>query len=85
MGDLRAQFRCARLIAQCGELSGEGRRCLVAEDGMVPLCVVDVGPYCRGLAGVVDAKNSVSLSSPSRIRPLKASQCPPCMGFPGAM
>lgn len=50
------RFRCAKLIAQYGELGGKDRRDLVSKGGMGPLGIVDVGPAGHGFAGVVDAK-----------------------------
>jgi len=50
------RFRCAKLIAHCGELGGKDRRGLVAEGRMGPLGVVGFGPAGHGLAGMVDAE-----------------------------
>jgi len=50
------RFGRAKLIAHCGELGSKGRRGLIAEGGMRPLSVVDVGPAGHGVAGVVDAE-----------------------------
>jgi hypothetical protein len=47
--------------------------------------VVIIGPIGDAGSGVIEAENRVSLRSSSRIRPLKLSQNPFCMGLPGAM
>ena len=59
---------------------GSGSRSMSAAGG-----VVVFGPGGELLAGVVEVKNRVSLSSSSRIRPLKLSTEPFWVGLPGAI
>ena len=53
------RFRCAKLIAHCGELGGKDRRGLVTEGGMGPLGVVGVGPAGHGFASVADIEDGL--------------------------
>jgi len=51
----RSNGRTAERIAHCGELSGEVRRCAVAESRMRAAVVAIVAPITDGLAGVIEA------------------------------
>jgi hypothetical protein len=45
----------------------------------------DSQPFGDGAAGMVEAEEQVSFRSSSRMRPLKLSTKPFCIGLPGAM
>jgi len=63
-------------MVHCSELSGEGRRSLVAESGVGTLGAVGLDPIGDGIAGVVDAEEQGSLKSSSRITSNAILACP---------
>lgn len=75
----------ARPIVRCGEVSGVGRGGQVFQRRVRPPDIV-VGAHGAILARALSrSKNRVSLSSSSRMRPLKLSMKPFCIGFPGTI
>ena len=68
-----------------GQMQGETCGGLVAEGRVGPRGVVVGDPGGDRVAGMGEVRNSVSLRNSSRIRPLKLSTNPFCIGFPGAM
>ena len=76
----------AQPIACCGEIGGVGRRGEIAQRRVRPPLVVVVDPGRDLRRGRDRGRGTgVSLRSSSRMRPLKLSQKPFCIGFPGAM
>ena len=67
------------------EFVGEGHLVGGTERGVRTLGILVMDPAGKVRASMADCKDSVSLSSLSRMRPLKFSTNPFCVGLPGAM
>lgn len=75
-----------RGLGDCGRQGPRVVRWGLLSQGRVWALGVVVGlPGGDHMAGMSHVRNIVSLSSSSRIRPLKLSTKPFCIGFPGAM
>ena len=82
--------RVAQTIACCGEVSGVGRRREIAQSRMRPALVVVVDPVRDLAPGMIEAEEQALVEklvahAPERMRPLKLSQKPFCIGFPDEM
>ena len=75
----------AQTIACCGEIGGIVRWREIAQSRMRAPLVVIVDPVRDLGPGMVEAEEQALVEKPSRMRPLKLSQKPFCIGFPGAM
>src|SRR5277367_549561 len=75
----------AQTIAGCGEIGGVGRRREIAQSRMRPALVVIVDPVRDLGPGMIEAEEQALVEKLVAHAPLKLSQKPFCIGFPGAM
>ena len=75
----------AQPIACCGKFGGVGGRRQIAQRRVRSPPIVVVDPARDPFPCVIEPKEQALVGSSSRMRPLKLSQKPFCIGFPGAM